>query len=284
MMKESCLKKDTQLRQLQKWLQEVLINRGDLYQKLLGAEHQTNLTLTEAIKETDQFPAIERINIYASGYIMRLVEALKAEYPLLCKFMGDEVFEGFAKAYIVTHPSRYSSLYKLGAKLPEFLEETQPRGANCADQVALFKIPAELARYERTLSEILLHHGIEGYFYYTSETSIAFLTSNHSELLQASPCLRILKLEYPIRSLAVSLHLNDTVTTPQRTENWVALTRKDYKVVSLQINDWQAELLEALKSPTPLYRALENVKSTNMAEVLLWLPTALDFGLVYYPK
>ncbi|WP_208989594.1 hypothetical protein, partial [Pseudovibrio sp. POLY-S9] len=131
---------------------------------------------------------------------------------------------------------------------------------------------------------ILLHHGIEGYFYYTSETSIAFLTSNHSELLQASPCLRILKLGYPIRSLAVSLHLNDTVTTPQRTENWVALTRKDYKVVSLQINDWQAELLEALKSPTPLYRALENVKSTNMAEVLLWLPTALDFGLVYYPK
>ncbi|WP_108820691.1 HvfC/BufC N-terminal domain-containing protein [Pseudovibrio sp. Alg231-02] len=283
-MKESCLKNDSQLRQLQYWLQEVLINRGNLYQKLLGAEHQANLTLEETIKETELFPAIERINIYASGYIARLVEALKAEYPLLCKFMGVEVFEGFAKAYIVTHPSRYSSLYKLGAKFPEFLEETQPKGANCPDQVALFQIPAELALYERTQAEVLLDHGLEEHPHYTSETSIAFLTTIHSETLQTSPCLRVLKMEYPIRSLAISLRLNDTVTTPQRAKNWVALTRKDYKVVSLQICDWQAELLEALKSPTPLYRALENVKFSNMAEVLLWLPTALDFGLVYYPK
>ncbi len=283
-MNQSELKKNIHLSQLQNWMQEVFIKRGDLFQKLAEAEQKTDLTLTDAIKETDEFKAIERINIYASGYILRLVEALKAEYPLLCKFMGSEVFEGFAKAYIVIQPSRFSSLYGLGAMFPEFLEKTQPHGANNPEQLALFQVPSQLARFERAQAEVLLAQGLEEQDRPPTPAAADFFAPDNTKPLQVAPCVRILQLDYLILAFSQSLHKTKNDATPQQQENWVALSRRDYKVISLQITEWQASLLRAFSEPTPLYEALDSIPSADIAQTLLWLPTALDFRLLYYPQ
>lgn len=41
-----------------------------------------------------------RLDIYARGYVLRLLECLRAEFPILLALVGDQVFEMFASSYV----------------------------------------------------------------------------------------------------------------------------------------------------------------------------------------
>jgi hypothetical protein len=99
------------LSQTQEWVNTVLIVRGDLAQKIQTAADINGLQLDHLIKTTRGLSAQRRLDIYASGYVLRLVDCLKSEFSLLAAFMGEQVFEIFAKAFIVTIPSKYWSLH-----------------------------------------------------------------------------------------------------------------------------------------------------------------------------
>ena len=59
-----------------------------------------------------------RLDVYHHAYRARLVEALRSNYPVLHRVLGDEAFRELALAYLVDHPSRQPSIRWFGDRLP----------------------------------------------------------------------------------------------------------------------------------------------------------------------
>lgn len=59
--------------------------------------------------------------IYLNAYRGRLANVLAANYPVLCRAMGDEAFRALADSYIDTHPSKFRSVRWYGDRLVDFI-------------------------------------------------------------------------------------------------------------------------------------------------------------------
>jgi hypothetical protein len=64
--------------------------------------------------------------VYRYAYGARLVEALRNDHGLLHAYLGDEMFEEMASAYVQAHPSRYPNLRWFPQHLPRFLRAQSP--------------------------------------------------------------------------------------------------------------------------------------------------------------
>ncbi len=85
-----------------------------------------------------------RLRIYHDAYRLRLIEALRTDYPALAALAGEEGFDRLARAYIDAHPSRHFNLRWYGAGLAGFLADSPA----WAGEPAL----AETARFEWALT------------------------------------------------------------------------------------------------------------------------------------
>jgi Putative DNA-binding domain len=69
----------------------------------------------------DDAASLERLSIYSTAYRLRLQEALAANYPMLCVYLGKEAFDALALEYLGAHPSRHVSVRAFGLHLTEWL-------------------------------------------------------------------------------------------------------------------------------------------------------------------
>jgi hypothetical protein len=93
---------------------------------------------------TPGHPAVERVAIYATMYLSRLVEALRETFPNLVRFLGDETFAGLAEDYLRRHPSEHHDVGQVGRHLAAFLRQyPDPARPDLADLAEL-----EWARHE----------------------------------------------------------------------------------------------------------------------------------------
>ncbi|MGQ0594641.1 MAG: HvfC/BufC N-terminal domain-containing protein [Gammaproteobacteria bacterium] len=70
---------------------------------------------------TSRVDARTRLDIYAKGYRLRLLEALEEDFRALRASMGEEAFQRLAEDYIDAHPSAHFSLRHFGRHLPRHL-------------------------------------------------------------------------------------------------------------------------------------------------------------------
>ncbi|MBC8007143.1 MAG: putative DNA-binding domain-containing protein [Prolixibacteraceae bacterium] len=84
-----------------------------------------------------------RLAIYRDAYRLRLIEVLGTDYEVLHAYLGDELFNALADAYVTKHPSIFRNVRWFGGKLAEFLVAT-PRYAEHPEL-------AELAQFEWSL-------------------------------------------------------------------------------------------------------------------------------------
>lgn len=73
--------------------------------------------------ETEKFSKQQRLTIYQEAYRLRLIDALKNDYPALHLLLGNIAFEQLLHEYITAHPSQHPSLRWLGEKLAFFLRD-----------------------------------------------------------------------------------------------------------------------------------------------------------------
>jgi len=83
----------------------------------------------------------KRLDIYKNAYSVRLKKCIETDHPMLCKYLGDDLFEKMANGYINNHPSHYTSLRQYCNALPDYLSDTEPF-SSCP-------ILAEIATFER---------------------------------------------------------------------------------------------------------------------------------------
>jgi len=67
-----------------------------------------------------------RFNVYRNNGAVARMEALKAQFPVVCSFVGDQFFSGMARAFMQKHPARSPLLSEYGAEFPDFIGEFTP--------------------------------------------------------------------------------------------------------------------------------------------------------------
>lgn len=87
----------------------------------------------------------KRLGIYADAYLLRLVEILCRQFPVLEILLGSTSFKKMARAYLAVYPSRHFSVRYLGVQLANFLAQTEPY------KEKLYY--AEMANFEAALSD-----------------------------------------------------------------------------------------------------------------------------------
>lgn len=275
---------------LQNWLKTVVTTPGYLSQKLGQARHMHGLDETEVVSDQGKASVYARLNVYASGYLLRLLDCMYADYAISKKFMGDEVFDSFAKAYLLYHPSTSFTLYDLGKAFPTFLAKTMPPAQEESDPAfeEFMAIPIALARLERARQEAMRAPGTEDKPQLGHEISVQDILFN--TLRVSTPgCLQLLELDFPMVKFFTSVYRDEEYELPSPQKTFTAVSRKNYKVTMYDITESQHMLLTLIQTGDTLYDAINTTASfckipasTLMADVYLWLPKFQTNGLIYF--
>ena len=104
-------------------------------------------TGTEALLRRGAAGAAPAIAVYCQAYTARLVGALRDNFEILARALGDAAFEALAHAYIVAHPSRQPSIRWFGDQLTVFMDQRLAADDGVVPHPAL----ADLARMDWAL-------------------------------------------------------------------------------------------------------------------------------------
>ena len=95
------------------------MNRAGVVDGIASADAQAHIDVSPAqiesvIERSSHQTSVERLEIYAGAYYARLLECLRAEYPIMAEAMGTELFDEFAVEYLQHYPSHSYTLNDLG--------------------------------------------------------------------------------------------------------------------------------------------------------------------------
>lgn len=270
-----------ELAQLQSWFLTAMTCPGGAPQGAVLAQQRFGLAPEQVLTRP------QRLSIYADGYVLRLLDCLQAEFPVLRKTMGAELFDFFARAYLWRHPSRSSTLYDLGAGFAGFLAASQPQGRDASGN-AVLQFPIDLARLERARAEAGRAVGLEKQVAAGFDGFGGLL--GEAGLLLLPPCTRLLALSFPVRAFWEQAQgAGDDMLPPQpaASPGWVAIARCNYRISMHALEPWQFHFLQAAADPATMQQcALQAASAAGLpvdqvlADAMLWLPMATAAGMV----
>jgi hypothetical protein len=163
----------------------------------------------------------QRLNIYAEGYRLRLLDALADNFPALHTLLGDDEFHKLGRAYIQSHPSRHFSIRYFGDRLHHFLSTQAPY----TDMPLL----SEMASFEWLLRDVF------------DAADAAVLNTKDLQNVEASqwplvrfafhPTVRLLELSWNVPALWKAIDNDEPPQSPERSDHplWWVVWRQDLK-------------------------------------------------------
>jgi len=259
------------LADLQRWMQGAILS--------LAAP----LGLDDLIVGDDRLSAAQRLTLYARGYRARLLECLAAEFPCLRALAGQQVFDLFAASYVADRPSSDPSLYALGAGFADFLEATRPPDDDGPG--TLSALPAELARLDRARAEVQRAEGTERR---AEPPPAADLLLTPGARLRRPGSVRLLSLGFDPGPLLAAVDRGGPIDPPEPRPTLVAVARSRYRVAVCRLTPPRFAWLQALgEAGADVHAAAAQAARDSgaetgsvIADLALWLPLAVDQGLV----
>ncbi|MEZ5354000.1 MAG: DNA-binding domain-containing protein, partial [Bryobacteraceae bacterium] len=227
-----------ELAALQKWMQGALIAEQPVSPAAVRRRVRPSRTLAPS----------QRLDIYRDMYEARLIEALRADYPLLAQALGGELFEDLLHLYLREHPSRSYTLNRLGDHLPGFLPDVE--GLPNPDFLH------DLARYELATTLVFDEEQVPP----LDAARFAEVPTDAwpEARLITVPALRLLALQYPAhRWKGKALH---------RRKSWIAVVRRDYAVNWMELTQPGYKLLAGLIAGRTLGEAIGRRSPAMLAE------------------
>lgn len=264
-----------QLSALQRWLQAVVSHPGGTQEGAQSDEAAaTGLgSIDEVIAPSSRQSSVERVDVYAHGYWARLLDCLREDYPTLRSALGEEAFDAFAVGYLQTYPSESYTLGKLGARFPQYLEETSPQaeGSDSDDGPDAWLVPLiELAEMERAVSDIFDAPGGETLGYLLPDDLAAISPARRASLkLAPLPTFRLLRFRSEVNDYFTALRASKEPTEVPLAdlgETYLALSRRDFVVRRHPLTREQFELLTSLAAGESLGDALTALAEKNQLE------------------
>jgi hypothetical protein len=141
-------------------------------------------------------------------------------------------------------------------------------------------LPAQIARVERAASEVAGEPGVEGRAPVALPGPLELLSG--AVRVETAPCLRLLDLDYDLLDFCAALERGEHPALPGPEPTSVAVTRAHWQVRRGSLEGWQAQFLgwcQAQRRPIALCEWPAG-DGDGVARVMLWLPAAIDGGLL----
>jgi hypothetical protein len=227
---------------MQRWMQDALI----LPQLVDQDEVERRCTASENL------PPAACLAIYQRGYILRLSKCLAEQFPALCYALGKELFDNFAREYLRVCPSDSYTLYELGRRFSDYLDNARPDRDLLPDQrEGWIDFMVDLARYERLQFHLFDAPGHEGGIWPTTELA--------DDRLVLQPCFELGVYRYPVAWYYHSIRERSDVPFPPQQESYVAVLRRDYVTSTFPINRVHYVFLKHLLQCRDVANALAHV-------------------------
>ena len=265
------------LDRLQRWMQAVVVHPGSVEEAVLSAEAAREIpgeSLGEVVRPSHSMSPAERVGVYHGMYLMRMEEALAADYPVIRYHLGDHQFGHLARAYVGRYPSRSYTLNRLGDHLPQFFidEPEWPQAAFLHD----------LARLELALTEVFDEQEspvLDG----AALEAVPPDAWEHARLRPIA-ALRLSAFRHAVVPHLLAYHEDRPSPNPRRRAAWVAVYRRRYSVLRLELSRAQYELLQALADGSTLGDALSDAaarqeSARQQQQIFRWFRTWIAEGL-----
>lgn len=220
--------------------------------------------------------ALERLEIYRSGYHARLIECLVDDYPILQHALGEARFEALCRAYIARFPSQSPSLNLFGRHMADFCRSEPLDSPGFCSDLAALEWAIVLSIHAPTASQLSLE-------------DLAKMPAERwpSARLEANPSLRILRLEHPVNAYLQTYRQGGEPEPGAARDNIVAVYRTGRSVWRLELTQAMVVLVESLAGGATLSDALGAVEPllSSMPEaeagalVMGWFQTSVSSGL-----
>jgi hypothetical protein len=225
---------------LQEWMQAVVTHPGDVYE----AAESAAIDVDSVVLPSKTLLPIQRVGIYHSMYMLRMIEALQADYEALVDVMGEHAFGHLVRDYVQRFPSRSYTFNRLGDHLPEFI---------AASKLKKKTFLADLARVELAMTHVFEEAEVAP----MPPDAIASVPPERIESLRFTPIPAL-------RLLALASNANDVfqawreerAVEPRRGKTWLAVHRRDYGVYRMPLSQESFTFLEALISGETIGNAI----------------------------
>lgn len=217
-------------------MQSVITHPSGVREGIEAAREQIDVSADDVdavVTRSQRLTSLERLEIYANAYYLRLLECLREEFPGVRHALGEDRFDGYAMGYLQEFPSQSYTLGQLGVKFPQFLEQQRAvlerHAPNDVPHWPQFVI--DLARLERIDSEVFDGPGYEG----QSLLDPAALQQVPQESLTnlrftPVPCLRLMTVCAAVHSYSLDVRNGGEPKRPAEEPTFLVVTRRDYKV------------------------------------------------------
>jgi len=265
-----------ELARLQHWMQEVVVHPGTVEEALAseGAEiHIPSERLKGVVLPSHSMTSAERVGVYHGMYLMRMEEALETDYPVIRYHLGDHQFAHLVREYVQRYPSTSYTLNRLGDHLPQFfLDEPEwPEAAFLHD----------LARLELAMTEVFDEE--ESPVLGAAELEAVPPEAWEGARLRPISAFRLLAFKHAVVPNLVAFHEDRPSPSPRRRATWVALYRRDYSVLRLELSRAEHDLLRAIVDGARLGEALATASAPRsqrqQAKVFRWFRNWVSEGL-----
>ena len=151
----------------------------------------------------DGQPCPKRFAVYRNNVVVGLIEALRANFPAVCRIVGEEFFRVMARAYVASEPPTSPILLDYGAGFANFIGRFEP--------AATLPYLPDVARIERAWTEA--YHASDAAA--LAPATLATISSDRvSDLcLAVHPSLRIVRSRFPTLTIW-RMNVDDGVPSP----------------------------------------------------------------------
>lgn len=227
---------------LQHWLLEAIVSPD---QSDLAA------IATAILPSRQQTPA-DRLAVYQSAYLARLLGVLRELFPCTRFAVGEELFDQFAAGYLRRYPPHSYTLARLADKWADFLDESRPADAAWGDFLV------ELSRLEQAIDRIFDGPGPEG------EPPFAMPANADGDLrLALVPSFELHAFRFPVSDFFTAWKTGEQPAWPEPREQCIALLRRDYIVRRHELTREQYDLMSAIARGESLAQSLATTTATR---------------------
>jgi hypothetical protein len=265
-----------ELARLQHWMQEVVVHPGTVEEAIESDAAKNEIPserLSEVVLPSHSMTSAERVDVYHGMYLMRMEEALETDYPVIRYRLGDHQFAHLVREYVQRYPSTSYTLNRLGDHLPQFFLD-QPNWPEAA-------FLHDLARLELAMTEVFDEE--ESPVLGAAELEAVPSEAWEEARLRPISAFRLLAFRHAVIPNLVAFHEDRPSPSPRRRATWVALYRRDYSVLRLELSRAEYDLLKAIVDGAPLGEALATAAASKsqrqQAKVFRWFRTWISEGL-----
>lgn len=232
-----------------------------------GLKTNPSIHLESWFKGDSKLPAVRRLNIYANMYFWRIHDAIKEDFPVLFKVIGEKNWNNLMVDYILKHPSSSPLLQYVGGDLVSFLS-TYFLTEQWPFLPDLAKLEWERAMIFEAKDSPTIH----------LERLKKIPAAQWPPLkIQWIPALKIVELGSEVDQTWKEAERNETLTKPKKKKTVVRVWRQDFIIYHQQISKEERQAIQSFEEGNNFAFVCEELQSAKKAATFLqdWVTSGL---------